>query len=122
MATEKIYTVSSLDDEHNCGISRCVTGSYTERDRAIDECVKYVFERIALRGDITYSMAHDENHPEAAKFFSERRADGATVVRRGCTKKLWNYVRGELDGQGCYYIYDGHNSFHFDVDENGLED
>lgn len=116
----KVWTVASQDDTDK-GSDHLVAGSYTSRGRALDECVKYVFERIALRGDITYGMAHDENHPEAAKLFSERRSDGATVVRRGCTKRLWSYVRDVLGQDGAYYVYDGTNSWHFDVDENDVE-
>ena len=66
-----IYTVTSTDDLAMEPLARCVAGSYTERGRAIDGCVKYILERIGLRGDLAYSMAHDENHPEAAKFFSQ---------------------------------------------------
>ncbi len=115
-----VWTVVSQDDTDN-GSDHLVAGSYTFRGRAIDECVKYVFERISLRGDFAWSMAHDENHPEAAKFFSERRADGRTVVRRGCVAKLRDYVRDVLSMDGAYYVYDGTDSWHFDVDENGVE-
>lgn len=115
-----VWTVVSQDDTDN-GSDHLVAGSYTSRGRAIDECVKYVFERIELRRDFAYSMAHDENHPEAAKFFSERRADGRTVVRRGCVTKLRDYLRDMLGQDGAYYVLDGTDSWHFDVDENDVE-
>jgi hypothetical protein len=77
-------------------------------------------ERLELRFDLAYSLAHDENHPEAAKFFSERRKDGATVVRRGCVGKLREHLRDVIGGEGGYIAHDGVNSWHFDVDENDL--
>ena len=116
-----IYIVTSTDDPEREPLSRCVVGSYTERGRALDECVEYIMERIDMRPDLAWSMANDENHPKAEKFFSERRKDGATVVRRGCAGELRAFLRDELGGQGCYYVYDGYSSWHFDVDENGLE-
>lgn len=116
-----IYTVTSTDDLEREPLSRLVAGSYTSRGRAIDACVEYIMERLALRFDLAYSLAHDENHPEAAKFFSERRKDGVTVIRRGCVCKLRDHLRDVIGGEGCYIAYDGENSWHFDVDENGLE-
>lgn len=116
-----IYTVTSTDDPEREPLSRCVAGSYTTREQALDECVKYIVERLDMRDDLAWSMAHDENHPEAAKLFSERRKDGRTVVRKGCQEKLSAFLRDELGGQGCYYVYDGSDSWHFDVDENGVE-
>ena len=116
-----IYTVTSTDDLEMEPLDRCVAGSYTTRGQALDECVKYILERIGLRDDLAYSMAHDENHPEAAEFFSERRKDGRTVVRKGCLARLKAFLRDELGGQGCYYVYDGMSSWHFDVDENDVE-
>ena len=64
-------------------------------------------------------MANDENHPEAKEFFSKRR-DGKYVIARGCIAKLMEFIKDELGGQGCYYVCDGQNSWHFDVDENDL--
>lgn len=115
-----IYSVTSTDDLEREPMDRCLVGSYTSRGRAIEECVKYVMERLELRFDLAYSLAHDENHPEAAKFFSERRKDGATVIRRGCVDKLREYLRDVIGGEGGYVAYDGSSSWHFDVDENGL--
>jgi len=116
-----IYTVTSLDDLAREPLDRCVVGSYTTRGRALDECVKYVMDRLGLRNDLAWSMAHDENHPEAAEFFCEGRKDGAWKIRRGCVSKLEEFLRDELAGQGCYYVFDGQNSWHFDVDENDVE-
>lgn len=115
-----IYSVTSTDDLEREPLARCLIGSYTSRGRAIEECVKYIFERIELRFDLAYSLAHDENHPEAAKFFSERRKDGATVIRRGCVGKLREHLRDIIGGEGGYIAYDGSSSWHFDVDENDL--
>lgn len=116
----KIWTVVSQDDTDKSS-DHLVAGSYTSRRRALDGCADYIFGRIELRDDLAYGMAHDENHPEAAKFFSERRTDGGTEVRTGCAKKLRDYVRDMLDRDGTYYVYDGcRDSWHFDVDENDL--
>ena len=65
-------------------------------------------------------MANDENHPEAKKFFSERR-NGKYVIARGCVAKLMEFIKDELGGQGCYYVCDGASNWHFDVDENDVE-
>ena len=115
-----VYTATSTDDLWSEPLDRCVIGSYTTRGRALDECVKYVLERLELRDDLARSMAHDENHPEAAGFFCEGRKDGAWKIRRGCVSKLEEFLRDEFGGQGCYYVYDGQNSWHFDIDENDV--
>lgn len=115
------YTVSSADDIMSEPLSTHVAGTYTTRDRALDECVAYIMDRLELRDDLAWSMAHDENHPEAAEFFCEGHKDGAWKIRRGCVSKLEEFLRDELGGQGCYYVYDGTDSWHFDVDENGVE-
>lgn len=115
-----IYTVTSTDDLWSEPLDRCVAGSYTSRGRAIKECAEYIFERFGLRDDLAYSMANDENHPEAKEFFSERR-DGKYVIARGCIAKLMEFIKDELGGQGCYYVCDGQNSWHFDIDENDVE-
>lgn len=115
-----VYTVTSTDDLWSEPLDRCVAGSYTSRGRAIEECAKYIFERFGLRDDFACSMANDENHPEAKEFFSKRR-DGKYVVARGCIAKLMEFIKDELGGQGCYYVCDGQNSWHFDIDENDVE-
>ena len=115
-----IYTVTSTDDLWSEPLDRCVAGSYTSRGRAIEECARYVFERFGLRDDFACSMANDENHPEAKEFFSKRR-DGKYVIARGCIAKLMEFIKDELGGQGCYYVCDGQNSWHFDIDENDVE-
>ena len=121
-----VYTVQSIDDLPREPIGHCVIGTYTTRGRALDECVAYIMERIGLRKDLAWSMAHDENHPEAAEFFREKPLKDSphladTVVKRGCAKKLMEFIRDELGGQGCYYVWDGESSWHFDVDENDVE-
>ena len=116
-----IYTVVSCDDLARESPDRCVCGSYTTRGRAIDECVQYIMERLGVRDDLAWSMANDENHPEAKEFFSRRRKDGITVVRRGCEGRLRKLLRDELGGRGCYYVHDGMNSWYFDIVENGVE-
>ena len=115
-----VYTVTSTDDLWSEPLDRCVTGSYTSRGRAIEECAEYIFERFGLRDDFACSMANDENHPEAKEFFSKRR-DGKYVIARGCIAKLMEFIKDELGGQGCYYVCDGQNSWHFDIDENDVE-
>lgn len=122
----KVYTVTSTDDLDREPLDRCVIGSYTSRGRALDECVDYIMERIEIRPDLAWSMAKDENHPEAAQFFREKPLKDKPhlvdmVVGRGCVEKLREFLRDELGGQGCYYVYDGIDSWHFDVDENDVE-
>lgn len=116
-----VWTVSSLDNREYEPADHTVVGSYTTRGRALDECVDYVMERLKLRHDLAWSMAHDENHPDAAKLFSESRRLGRHVVRRGCVGKLRAFLRDELGCSGCYYVYDGSDVWHFDVDENDVE-
>lgn len=116
-----VYTVTSTDDLEREPLDRCVIGSYTTRGRALDECVRYIMERLELRNDLAWSMAHDENHPEVSEFLCEGRKDGAWKIRRGCVSKLEEFLRDELAGQGCYYVCDGASNWHFDVDENDVE-
>ena len=116
-----VCTVTSTDDLEREPLDRCVIGSYTTRGRALDECVKYIMERLELRNDLAWSMAHDENHPEVSEFLCEGRKDGAWKIRRGCVSKLEEFLRDELAGQGCYYVCDGASNWHFDVDENDVE-
>ena len=115
-----IYTVTSTDEPAMEPLDRCVAGSYTTRGKALDACVEYIMERLGVRDDLAWSMSRDENHPGAKEFFSERKKDGVTVVRRGCVEKLREFLRDELGGNSCYYIWDGESSWHFDVDENDL--
>jgi len=115
-----VWTVLSIDDLPREPLGHCVVGSYTTRGRALDECVKYIMERLELRDDLAWSMAHDENHLKAAEFLCEGRKDGVWKIRRGCASKLEEYLRDELGGQGCYYVWDGESSWHFDVDENDV--
>ena len=119
MATEHIYTVSSLDNEPCDGYNFCVAGSYRTFDRAVEECVDYILERLDIRNDIMWSMANDENHVGAARFFDESHADGIVVKDEA---GLREYLRDELGLQRCYYCYDGVSDYRFDIDENDLED
>lgn len=115
-----IYTVSSTDDLMSEPLSTCVIGSYTTRGKALDECVAYIMERLENRQDLARSMLDDENHPEARKFLVEHK-DGTVGVRKGCLNRLKKFVRDELGGTGCYYIYNGgDHTWHFDVNENDL--
>lgn len=116
-----IYTVTSTDDIVREPLGRCVIGSYTTLGRALDECTGYIMERLEARGDLAWSMAHDENHPETEGFFSKRRKGGLLAVRKDSVEKLREFLRGELGRLGCYYICDGESSWHFDIDENGAE-
>lgn len=121
-----IYTVTSRDDKMRDSTQFLVVGSYTSRGRALDECVDYILGRLELRDDLAWSMANDENHPEAAKLFAEHPVEGkpgivTMKVKKGCKKKLRELLRDELGGTGCYYVYDGTDSWHFDVDENDVE-
>lgn len=120
MATEKIYTVSSLDDEHSCGISRCVAGSYRTFDHAVAACIDYIVERLEMCKDIAYSFGGDENHEEATKFFCvQENGYGATISDEA---GLREYLRNALELESCYYVWDGLDAYKFDIDENVLED
>lgn len=120
-----IWTVVSRDDTDN-GSDHLVAGSYTSRERAIDECVDYIVERLSMRDDLAYCMAHDEDNPEAAEFFSGKpdRSDH-WHVKRGAKTALREFLKDKLGDQGCYYACcdcgKGRLSFCFDVDENDLE-
>lgn len=116
-----VWTVSSTDDIMSEPLGHCLTGSYTSRGKALDACVDYIIERLGMRDDLAYSMAHDEEHKDASQFFSRRRADGLTQIKRGMLRRLKEYLRDEIGGQGCYYVFDGEASWHFDVDENDVE-
>jgi len=115
-----VYTVSSADDIMSEPLSTLVAGTYTTRGKALDECVAYIMERLGNRQDFAWSMLNDENHPDARKFLVEHK-DGTVGVRKGCLGKLKAFIRDELGGTGCYYVYDGGDRvWHFDVDENDL--
>lgn len=117
-----IYTVISTDDLIREPLDHCVVGSYTSRGHALDKCVEYIVERLALRNDLAWAMAHDINHSEAKRFFSKRRTDDQIVVKRGCLEKLKRYLRDELGAAGAYYVYERYdNVWHFDIDENDVE-
>lgn len=121
-----VYTVSSCDDHPKLGTCRCTVGSFTTRDRALDECVDYIMERLRVRDDLAFCMANDGNHPEAKEFFSGRddRSDNWRV-KRGKVKALKAFLRDKLGGDGHYYACldagMGWISFHFDIDENDVE-
>ena len=117
MATEQIYTVSSQDD---CDRSweHLVIGSYRTMARALDECVDYIMERINIRDDIARAVANDENHPTAGGFMEETDEGWAVIDPIA----LRDYIRDELGGERCYYVLCGNDSYHFDIDENDIED
>ena len=115
-----VYTVQSIDDLKCEPFAKCIIGSYTSRGRALDECVGYIMERIKTRMDLARSMTHDYYHPEVYKFFVESPNDGVTVVRRGCVRKLREFLRDELGEHSCYYVWDGESNWFFDIDENDV--
>lgn len=116
-----VYTVTSTDDLMSSPLDTNVEGSYTTRGAALDACVAYIFWRMELRDDLVWAMAHDENHPEARRFFVEHR-DGTTGVRKGCVNKLKEFVRDVLGGDGNYNVYDGADfTMHFEVQESELK-
>lgn len=120
-----IYTVSIQYDHHKFGTNHFVVGSYTTRGRALDECVDYIIDRIRNSADISYCVAHDENHLEAAQFFSEGK-DGRWKVRRGRKKALREHIRDALCCDCCYYVATDYGlgqwaTYHFDIDENDVE-
>lgn len=117
----KIFTVSSRDTtDLSDGDDFFVEGSYTTKALAVEKAVEYILNRIDYRLGFAQAMASDENHPEAKSFFSVRRSDKTTVVRKGCVAKLKEYLRRELDCLGAYDIRSGSERYRFDIDENGL--
>lgn len=121
----KVYTVSSLDDHPKLGTNHCVIGSFTTRDRALDECAGYIIDRLQVRNDLAFCMAHDANHTGMKEFFSG--TDGSSDdwrVKRGKSEALREFLRTVLKDYGCYYAFldagMGQLSFHFDIDENDV--
>lgn len=112
---ERIYTVTSTYIQME-GLERLVVGSYRLLDNAVDECVDYIMGRLNTRSDIAYAFANDVNHAEAASWMAET-DDGYAVTD---PIALRQYIRDELDGSMCYYVFDGEDKFHFDIDENDL--
>lgn len=111
----KIWTVYSIDDKDYDPIDSCVLGSYTSRKRAIEECVDYIIGRLQVRDDLAFSMAHDENHLDAGKMFSEDR-HGSAKIRRGCLTRLREYLAKEIDEQCGYFVCDGSDTWEFHVE------
>jgi len=117
----KIFTVSSRDStDLSDRDDFFVEGSYTTKALAVEKAVEYVLNRIDYRLGFAQAMANDENHPEAKAFFSVRRSDGATVVRKGCVAKLKEYLRRAFDCLDAYDISSGSERYRFDIDPNGL--
>jgi len=116
----KIWTVSAIDNEERFGIVQHICGSYATRGLALDECVKWIMDRFDSVPSLAYAMANDENHKFAEQFFREDK-DGRTLIRRGMCVKFIEWLRDELGGQGCYFVYDGQNEYRFNVDENDVE-
>lgn len=117
MATETIYTVS-LHYDTDYEISQLTIGSYRRRGRALDECVDYILAQIDGRDDVAYAVAHDENNPIAGSFMAD--ADEGWAVTDPIA--LRQYIRDVLSGDCCYYVLCGNDSYHFNIDENDLED
>lgn len=109
----EVYVVTSTDNKMSEPLDRCVAGAYVNYDKAVEETVDYIFERLDCRDDIVWGFAHDENHPEMEGAVES--VDGETVYHGG-EKKIREYLKNELEMNGCYYIYDGEDSFHFDID------
>lgn len=126
----KVWTVSSRDNvdiDYTGVMGFFAFGSYTSREEAVKQCAEYILERIGWRGDFAWSMAHDDNHPEAEAFFSIRKIDLRPVVRRGCVTKLRKYLHRQLAKHGRYYVHDASDVrvrdryWYFDVSENSAE-
>ena len=117
-----IYTVISIDPIMAGSLDHYVLGSYGSRGKAVDACVKYIFDRLNLRSDLSRAFAHDENHPDVKNFMTANKDSGRFVVKEGMRQKLEDYLRDEIDHMGLYYIYDGGSSMWcFDIDANDLE-
>lgn len=115
----KVWTVSSRDDT-DCGDDFFVEGSYTTRDLAVEKAVDYVLNRIEFLDGFAEAMADDENHRSASQYFSKRKSDGGTYVRKGCVGKLRTYLAERFGSTGEYCVLSGNNCWRFSVDENEL--
>ena len=111
-----IYTVSYTHESETVPLTHCVVGSYMTRGEALDACVDYIMKQIEDSEELASSVAFDENHPSVCSWMWETK-EGWTVDD---PVALRNDIRDELGGQGGYYIYDGTDTWHFDVDENDL--
>ena len=115
-----IYTVHLVEDDDRYGISTEILGSFTTRGDAIRKCMEWILGKFDAMPLFAWAMANDENH-DIARFFSERRDDGRTVVARGQRHKLEEFIKDVLGGQGCYHVYDGKSRWDFNIEENDVE-
>lgn len=120
-----IYTISTHDDT-NDGFDFCVGGSYVTREAAVSALVEWMMERLALRSDLAYAFAHDTNHDDMKDSVVSDRQEGDEEKLKFSGKtedEVRAYIRNEIDGEGCYYIYneEWNESWHFDLVENDIE-
>ena len=115
-----IWTVSATDDEGRYGLDMNICGSYTTRGMALDKCVELIMARFDSQPSLAYAMANDENHKSVKQYFREDK-HGLVLIKRGMRVKFMEWLRDELGGQGCYFVYDGQNEYRFSVDENDVE-
>jgi len=110
----KIWTISSTDDTMREPVEHFVAGAYADYDDAVSALVDYIMDRLEWNRGIAYGFAHDENHVEMRDAVSVS-DDGETVFDGG-ENDIRAYVKETIENNGCYYIYDGEDSYHFDLD------
>lgn len=119
MATERIYTITYFDETPD-GIERFTVGSYRTFDRAVEECIDYIFDRLDDYKAMCYSFYYDDNHADAKKFMGDNKDGYKTVTDEA---GLREYIRAELYDQQCYHVDDARSWWYFfDIDENDIED
>lgn len=117
-----IYTVISIVAINTEPLNHYIVGSYGSRGKAVDACVKDIFDRLDIRFDLSRAFAHDENHPEVKNFMTGNNDSGRFVVKDGMRQKLEDYLRDEIGSMGCYHIYDSDSGmWNFDIDANDFE-
>jgi len=88
LANIVIYTVMSLDTVQDEPVDPTVTGSWTDREEAINQCVDYIVERCYLRPDIRYALMHDENHPDMLEVVSAKSGAGKDLLKKSFAYNL----------------------------------
>lgn len=117
-----------------------VVGTWRSRRKAVDDCVDYIVERIALRPDIRYVMFHDVCHKDIVRnIVSASGVNRRTLIRKfdynvkdgwemdpDIEKALRRYLRDAFSVDNQYSIMPEvddilGDSFTFQIVENQLK-
>lgn len=138
----KIWTIVLTRDKKYSQVETSVIGSYSCLCRSKHELASHIAARAAESSEFSFALWNDENHSELKdhilgnekllkvvdtiwimSFFD--RCNNRCAMPPVLKTALMEYVKGELTGSGCYYIYISPNgedeSYHFDIIENKLE-